>query len=246
MNRLQKILWTLLATLREIFDEAAMSVFWNVRAWRLRLRPTLNFCASGRKCTARVRGAAKGRLSRINRGIPCTLRSCESWASDCGGEYTGYGVSNASGRTAGVFGLWGDQAFPRGTRCQRRLARILANWVRLSRSTVPTRWRLKMFFMPECESALKLGQVRGVAMLAAAAAGLEVAEYSPLTIKSAVVGYGRAEKQQVQHNGDPAARHWRNHPNRWMHLTRSRSPSAICTQRELWIKQRPPPGLAAD
>jgi len=37
-----------------------------------------------------------------------------------------------------------------------------------------------------------------VAMLAAASAGLEVAEYSPLTIKSSVVGYGRAEKQQVQ------------------------------------------------
>jgi crossover junction endodeoxyribonuclease RuvC len=36
-------------------------------------------------------------------------------------------------------------------------------------------------------------------MLAAAAAGLEVAEYSPLSIKSSVVGYGRAEKQQVQH-----------------------------------------------
>ena len=36
-------------------------------------------------------------------------------------------------------------------------------------------------------------------MLAAAAAGLEVSEYSPLTIKSSVVGYGRAEKQQVQH-----------------------------------------------
>ena len=35
-------------------------------------------------------------------------------------------------------------------------------------------------------------------MLAASAAGLEVAEYSPLTIKSSVVGYGRAEKQQVQ------------------------------------------------
>jgi len=38
-----------------------------------------------------------------------------------------------------------------------------------------------------------------VAMLAAASAGLEVSEYSPLTIKSSVVGYGRAEKQQVQH-----------------------------------------------
>jgi crossover junction endodeoxyribonuclease RuvC len=48
------------------------------------------------------------------------------------------------------------------------------------------------------KSALKLGQVRGVAMLAAASAGLDVAEYSPLSIKAAVVGYGRAEKHQVQ------------------------------------------------
>jgi crossover junction endodeoxyribonuclease RuvC len=56
-----------------------------------------------------------------------------------------------------------------------------------------------VFYALNVKSALKLGQVRGVAMLAAAAAGLEVAEYSPLTIKSAVVGYGRAEKQQVQH-----------------------------------------------
>jgi len=46
---------------------------------------------------------------------------------------------------------------------------------------------------------VELGQVRGVAMLAAATAGLEVAEYAPLSIKSAVVGYGKAEKQQVQH-----------------------------------------------
>jgi crossover junction endodeoxyribonuclease RuvC len=38
-----------------------------------------------------------------------------------------------------------------------------------------------------------------VAMLAASSAGLQVSEYAPLTIKSAVVGYGRAEKHQVQH-----------------------------------------------
>ena len=56
-----------------------------------------------------------------------------------------------------------------------------------------------IFYALNVKSALKLGQVRGVAMLAASAAGLEVAEYSPLSIKSAVVGYGRAEKQQVQH-----------------------------------------------
>jgi crossover junction endodeoxyribonuclease RuvC len=48
------------------------------------------------------------------------------------------------------------------------------------------------------KSALKLGHVRGVALLAAAIRGLPVAEYSPLTIKSAVVGYGMAQKAQVQ------------------------------------------------
>ena len=51
-----------------------------------------------------------------------------------------------------------------------------------------------VFYALNVKSALKLGQVRGVAMLAAASAGLEVAEYSPLTIKSSVVGYGRAPR----------------------------------------------------
>src|SRR6185503_6055627 len=57
----------------------------------------------------------------------------------------------------------------------------------------------EVFYAVNVKSALKLGQVRGVAMLAASSASLEVAEYSPLSIKSAVVGYGRAEKLQVQH-----------------------------------------------
>ena len=56
-----------------------------------------------------------------------------------------------------------------------------------------------VFYAVNAKSALKLGQVRGVAMLAASSCGLQVAEYSPLTIKSAVCGYGRAEKSQVQH-----------------------------------------------
>lgn len=56
----------------------------------------------------------------------------------------------------------------------------------------------QVFMAKNAQSALKLGQARGVAMLAAAGAGLDVAEYSPLQIKSAVVGYGRASKSQVQ------------------------------------------------
>jgi len=55
-----------------------------------------------------------------------------------------------------------------------------------------------VFYALNVKSALKLGQARGVAMLAAASHGLPVTEYAPLSIKSAVVGYGKAEKEQVQ------------------------------------------------
>ncbi|HEX8925962.1 MAG TPA: crossover junction endodeoxyribonuclease RuvC, partial [Terriglobales bacterium] len=54
------------------------------------------------------------------------------------------------------------------------------------------------FYAANAKSALKLGHVRGVAMLSASSCGLSVAAYAPLAIKSAVVGYGKAEKHQVQ------------------------------------------------
>ena len=54
-----------------------------------------------------------------------------------------------------------------------------------------------VFYSVNAKSALRLGHVRGVALLAAANAGLPVAEYAPLSIKSAVVGYGLAGKEQV-------------------------------------------------
>ena len=55
-----------------------------------------------------------------------------------------------------------------------------------------------IFHAANVRSALKLGHARGVAMLAAVEAGVPVVEYTPAEIKRAVVGYGRAEKQQVQ------------------------------------------------
>ena len=55
-----------------------------------------------------------------------------------------------------------------------------------------------IFYAKNVKSALKLGHARGVAMLAGANAGLEVFEYTPTAIKSAVVGFGRADKVQVQ------------------------------------------------
>ena len=56
----------------------------------------------------------------------------------------------------------------------------------------------EVFYSVNAKSALKLGQVRGVALLAAARQGIPVAEYAPLKIKSSVVGYGQAKKEQVQ------------------------------------------------
>jgi len=56
----------------------------------------------------------------------------------------------------------------------------------------------EVFYAANVQVALRLGHARGVALLAAAEHGLSVHEYSPLEIKSAVVGYGRADKFQVQ------------------------------------------------
>jgi crossover junction endodeoxyribonuclease RuvC len=56
----------------------------------------------------------------------------------------------------------------------------------------------EVFFAVNAKSALKLSHVRGVAMLVVAEAAVQFAEYSPLEVKKSVVGYGRAEKAQVQ------------------------------------------------
>ncbi|MCL2437192.1 MAG: crossover junction endodeoxyribonuclease RuvC [Clostridiales bacterium] len=56
----------------------------------------------------------------------------------------------------------------------------------------------ELFFNTNTKTALLVGQARGVAILACANSGLEINEYTPLQIKQALVGYGRAEKAQVQ------------------------------------------------
>jgi crossover junction endodeoxyribonuclease RuvC len=118
---------------------------------------------------------------------------------DCGTECTGYGVveQTNSGElrsiAAGAIRLSPREPLPR------RLQHIFDE---LSQVVVNHRPELvaieDVFYAVNVKSAFKLGQVRGVAMLAAATFGLPVCEYAPLAIKSAVVGYGRAEKSQVQ------------------------------------------------
>jgi crossover junction endodeoxyribonuclease RuvC len=56
----------------------------------------------------------------------------------------------------------------------------------------------ELFFNTNSKTALLVGQARGVVILACANAGLEIREYTPLQIKQGLVGYGRAEKKQIQ------------------------------------------------
>lgn len=56
----------------------------------------------------------------------------------------------------------------------------------------------KLFFAQNVTTAMTVAQARGVVLLAGKQAGLEISEYTPLQIKQAVTGYGRAEKKQIQ------------------------------------------------
>jgi crossover junction endodeoxyribonuclease RuvC len=56
----------------------------------------------------------------------------------------------------------------------------------------------ELFFNTNVTTAITVGQARGVALLAAYKAGIEVAEYTPLQVKLAITSYGRADKRQMQ------------------------------------------------
>jgi crossover junction endodeoxyribonuclease RuvC len=123
---------------------------------------------------------------------------------DCGTEYTGYGIvdllSDDRNNDRLVCIICGAIKVSPREPMPTRLSRISIGLGELILQHRPDRVAIEdVFYAANVKSALKLGQVRGVAMLAAASAGLDVTEYSPLSIKSAVVGYGRAEKHQVQH-----------------------------------------------
>jgi crossover junction endodeoxyribonuclease RuvC len=118
---------------------------------------------------------------------------------DCGTEYTGYGVVELLADDRLLYLDCGAIKLSPREPMSTRLALINRRLQELISQHRPDRVAIEdVFYAVNVKSALKLGQVRGVAMLAAATAGLEVAEYSPLSIKSAVVGYGKAEKHQVQ------------------------------------------------
>ncbi len=118
---------------------------------------------------------------------------------DCGGEYTGYGVVEQDGNGSLRHCCSGAIRLSPREVLELRLKKICDALTQIIADQSPEQVAIEdVFYAVNAKSALKLGHVRGVAMLVAAQAGLEVIAYSPLSIKSAVVGYGRAEKSQVQ------------------------------------------------
>jgi crossover junction endodeoxyribonuclease RuvC len=117
---------------------------------------------------------------------------------DPGSRRTGYGCVDSDGRRhrlvlCGAITATGAAAFTT------RLAMIFRELSAVLRDCQPECVAIEnLFHATNVRSALKLGHARGVAMLAAVEAGLPVVEYTPAEIKRAIVGYGRAEKPQVQ------------------------------------------------
>ena len=119
---------------------------------------------------------------------------------DCGSEYTGYGLvdQDSNGRLAYV--VCGTVRLSPRKPLAERLQQVYDTLRDVIHEFRPDQVAIEeVFYAVNAKSALKLGHVRGVALLVAASCGLSVAEYAPLAIKSAVVGYGKAEKSQVQH-----------------------------------------------
>jgi crossover junction endodeoxyribonuclease RuvC len=117
---------------------------------------------------------------------------------DPGSGRTGYGCIETDGSSHRVI-LSGAITTPALASFPEKLLRIHTALVALLLECRPDCVAIEnLFHAANAKSALKLGHARGVAMLAAVEAGLPVAEYSPAEIKRAVVGYGRAEKHQVQ------------------------------------------------
>jgi crossover junction endodeoxyribonuclease RuvC len=117
---------------------------------------------------------------------------------DCGSRVTGYGVIDSDG--AGCSFVRCGTIRPKSTdSLSGRLLSIYKGIVETIHDLQPEAAAFEsLFYASNVQSALKLGHVRGVSMFAAAQANLPVFEYSPLEVKSAVTGYGRAEKIQVQ------------------------------------------------
>ena len=144
------------------------------------------------------RTLAEGGTGKGDRGIVKGAGTFRVLGIDPGSQVTGYGVVEEAG-----YGLccvrYGEIKPVKGVAFSSCLQTICGGIQEVIRRTAPEALAIEnIFYGKNIRSLIKQGHVRGVAILAGAESGVLVYEYSPLEIKKAVVGYGRAEKGQVQ------------------------------------------------
>ncbi|MBN1546398.1 MAG: crossover junction endodeoxyribonuclease RuvC [Syntrophaceae bacterium] len=117
---------------------------------------------------------------------------------DPGFHVTGYGlIEKIKGKPVHV--LHGEIKLPRNEILSGGLTRIYGKLIEIIREQQPQALAVEdIFYGKNIKSLIKQAHVRGVTILAGSEQGVPVFEYTPLEVKSAVVGYGRAEKFQVQ------------------------------------------------
>ena len=118
---------------------------------------------------------------------------------DPGTAIMGYGLIEYSGgkHKTLAYGVWRTD---KADRTEDRLKQLFIGLNDLLDTHKPDVMAVEeLFFNRNTTNAIPVGQARGIALLAAGLRGIPVGEYTPLQVKQAVVGYGRAEKQQVQY-----------------------------------------------
>ncbi|MGI5836490.1 MAG: crossover junction endodeoxyribonuclease RuvC [Chloroflexota bacterium] len=117
---------------------------------------------------------------------------------DPGTAILGYGVILVEGEKMEAVDF-GVLTTPASLPLTSRLLMLFDGLTRIIDDIAPSEVAVEqLFFAKNVQSAFAVGQARGVALLAAARKGLTVSEYTPLQVKQAVAGYGRATKSQVQ------------------------------------------------
>lgn len=117
---------------------------------------------------------------------------------DPGLATTGYGIINCKGNNLEIV-AYGSIATPKDKEYSKRLKKIYDEICKLIENFKPTVMAVEeLFFCRNIKSALNVGQARGVIILAGSKKNIEVREYTPLQIKQAITGFGRAKKNQVQ------------------------------------------------
>lgn len=158
-----------------------------------RLRPARHAATKASRPAAAAMPAPKARVKSA-----ADRNSVRVIGVDPGSDSTGYGVVDSDGKRHRLVEYAAIRAPARCTFAERLLV-ISQKLEEVVQRLEPDACAVEeTFYAVNVKSALKLGHVRGIALLAAARAGIPVFEYSPLEIKLALVGYGRAEKHQVQ------------------------------------------------